>query len=241
MPKPLNIKDLIVHEDEHLIALNKPYGIATLHERIGEGISLLELLRKYDPNAQLCHRLDRETSGIIIAARNSEVYREMAIAFEMRKVDKTYLAIVHGRQNFDQTEVDLPLAISSKGHAKVDLRNGKEARTVFTTIERFGHYTLVACKPITGRLHQIRIHLAAQNAPIAADETYGGSAPFLSDILRNYQKGREREIRPMIQRIALHAHKISFQLGSKPFDLMAPLHRDMEVFLKLLRKNDRLD
>lgn len=238
MPKPAQIKDLIVFEDDHLIALNKPYGIATLHERIGEGTSLIELLRSYNPDAQLCHRLDRETSGIILAAKNPEVYREMAIAFEHRKVKKLYLAIVHGRHYFDHTEVNFPLTVSSKGKAKVDKREGKEAQTVFTSIEQFGHFTLVECQPVTGRLHQIRIHLATQNAPIAADETYGGAFPYLSDVLRHYQKGRDREMRPMIQRIALHAYQISFRLFDNEYVLKAPLHKDMEVFLKLLRKND---
>ena len=234
------INPIIIYEDDDIIALNKPSGLLSLHDRNQRERSLIDLLRKYDPNATLCHRLDRETSGVIIAARSQEVYRDMAILFEKRKVDKTYFAVVRGSHPFNEHVIDLPLSITSRGKAKVDHRRGRPSQTSVESNEVFKHFTAVECKPESGRLHQIRIHLASVNAPLVGDETYGGQYPYMSDIVYKFNKGRGKEERPMIQRVALHAYRIKFELKGKSYDIEAPLSDDIEILLKLLRKYDAI-
>lgn len=236
--KRKNFKDWIVQEDDHLIVINKPAGISSLDERTGEAESILSLAKKYCGTAQLCHRLDKNTSGLLLIAKDNETYRQVSELFRKRKVKKTYLAVAEGRQTFEDLEVDLPISVTSRGKAKVDYRGGKPAQTVFDTIEVFGHYSLIRCRPVTGRLHQIRIHLATQNAPIAGDDAYGGKAPYLSFLKRNFNMGRGREENPMISRFALHASELDFELNEKKYHLVAELPKDMEVFLKLLKKFD---
>jgi len=235
-----SIEDLIVFEDDRLLAINKPFGISSLHERSGNSISIIELLKAYNPDAQLCHRLDRETTGVLLASKNSDTYRDIAIAFEKRQVAKTYFAVVHGQHRFENLNIELPLSITSRGKAKVDMRRGKSAHTIFNTVENFKNFSSVECKPISGRLHQIRVHLASQNAPIVADETYGGKLPYLSNLVHKHKIGREREDRPMIRRVVLHAYRIALELGTQKYEIEAPLSKDIDVFLKLLRKNDSL-
>ena len=165
-------------------------------------------------------------------------YREMAIKFEKREVEKTYWAIADGRHYFKHLTVEIPLAVSARGRAKVDKREGKPAETDLTVIETFKHFSLIQCKPVTGRLHQIRIHLATQNASISGDLIYGGTAPFLRSIKKNYKSSPDDEIKPMINRAALHSRSISFELYGQPYAIEAELPKDMHVFLKLLKKYD---
>ncbi len=230
--------EYIVHEDEHLIAINKPAMITSLNDRIGDQPSIQHLAQDYLASAQLCHRLDKETSGILLIAKNPETYREMSIKFEKREIEKTYWAISDGRHYFKNTTVDTPLSVSSRGRAKVDKRDGKPAETDFSVIETFKNFCLIECKPLTGRLHQIRIHLATQNASISGDVIYGGDPPYLKSIKKNYNPPTHEEPRPMISRTALHAESVSFDLYGKSFNIKAPLPKDMAVFLKLLRKYD---
>ncbi|MFT5723922.1 MAG: 23S rRNA pseudouridine955/2504/2580 synthase [Bacteroidia bacterium] len=228
----------IVLEDENLIAINKPAMISSLKDRAGILPNIQEWANDYLDTTQLCHRLDKETSGILLIAKNPATYREIAIKFEKRDIEKTYWAIADGRHYFKNLAIEIPLAVSSRGRAKVDKQDGKPAETDLTVIETFKHFSLIQCKPTTGRLHQIRIHLATQNAPITGDSIYGGSTPFLNNIKRNFKLTKGEEIRPMIQRAGLHAESIKFDLYGKPYNIKAPLPKDMAVFLKLLRKYD---
>ncbi|MFT4521500.1 MAG: RluA family pseudouridine synthase [Bacteroidia bacterium] len=236
--KTHTISDAIIYEDENLIAINKPSGISTLDDRVALQPSILDLIRNHCETAQLCHRLDKETSGILMAAKNPETYREMAMLFEKRKIVKTYWAITEGRKYFEDFTIEIALGQTSRGRAKIDRHKGKPASTTVNTLEIFKHFSLVACQPYSGRLHQIRIHLASSNAPIAGDLTYGGHEPFLNNIKKNYKLASTKELRPMIARSALHAKSLLFTLYGKEFNLDADLHKDMEVFLQLLRKYD---
>lgn len=231
-------KSYIIFEDANLIAINKPAFISSLEDRIGEQPSIQSWAQSYYADSQLCHRLDKETSGILLIAKNLETYREMAIKFEKREITKTYWAIADGRHYFKQLTIDIPLSVSARGRAKVDKREGKEAETTVSVIETFKHFSLIECLPVTGRLHQIRIHLATQNAPISGDLIYGGQSPYLKSIKKNFKLAKDEESRPMIQRSALHAHAVSFTLYGKDFTIEAPLPKDINVFLKLIRKYD---
>ncbi len=236
MKKNNALKNIIIEEDDDLIFINKPAFISSLDERDGVGDSIIKLAKKYNSELQLCHRLDKETSGIMVIAKNAEAYREMAMNFEARRIDKTYHAVIEGVLNVEHKPINLPLGITKKGTAKVDMQEGKPAETFFTTLKMFRHFTLLACKPITGRLHQIRIHLASQNFPIVSDTTYGGHMPMLSKFKRNFNVNKFENEQPMMKRVALHAYSLKFEFKDKKYEVIAPYPKDFEVFLKLIEK-----
>lgn len=229
---------MIVLEDDHLIFINKPSYISSLDERNSDATSILGLAKRYWPEAQLCHRLDKETSGIMVIAKDPETYRTMAMKFEAREIEKCYHALVGGVLQVDHKSIVLPLSVTKKGLAKIDMKEGKPAETVITTVKTWQHYTLVECKPISGRLHQIRIHLSSQNFPIVSDTQYGGKIPMLSKMKRNFKVGKFEEEQGIMKRVALHAYKLHFDIEGKEYDVTAPYPKDMEVLIKLFDKHD---
>lgn len=237
MKKP-SFKDLILFEDNNLIAINKPARVSSLEDRGISPFTIHSLATEYCAEATLCHRLDKETSGLLLISKNDETYRQIAIGFQNRLIFKTYWAVADGRHYFKDHVVEIPLGQSARGKAKVDHRNGKPAKTIFNVVETFRHFSLIEYKPITGRLHQIRIHSAVQNAPITGDTIYGGSVPMLAKIKKDFNYNHDREPRPMIERTALHAKSVTFNYDGKPITLEAPLPKDFNVLLTLLRKYD---
>ena len=163
----LNFDDLIIYEDNAIIAINKPPFIASLHERLDTNIqSIIQLVKDVNPDYALCHRLDRETSGVLLISKNPEAYRHIAMQFEKRTIDKVYHAIVSASVDLDKLEVNLPLYTDSKRRTQVSRLKGKESLTEISTLKQYKHFTILACKPFTGRLHQIRVHAASQNLPL---------------------------------------------------------------------------
>lgn len=231
---------LIVFEDEDIIVINKPPFVATLDERDGTGDNnILRLAKRYTPDAQICHRLDKETSGALIIAKNPEAYRHVSIQFEKRKVEKTYHAIVEGQFNFENLLVDLPILNDGNKSVSIDRMTGKHAETWFNSLNFFKHYTLVECKPITGRMHQIRIHLATQRAAIAGDSMYKGKPVYLSAIKRGYKLTKGEDEQPIMKRFALHARYVTFKgLNNQNIEIDAPYPKDFATLLKLLEKFD---
>jgi 23S rRNA pseudouridine955/2504/2580 synthase len=238
MQKIPPFKELIVYEDDNLIVINKPAYVSSLDERNSPAPSIVSMAKKYWEDAQLCHRLDKETSGIMAIAKNPETYRTMAMAFEARQVDKTYHALVGGVLEVQDKSIVLPLSVTRNGLAKVDMKEGKPSETVISTLKTWQHYTLLACKPITGRLHQIRIHLASQNFPIVSDTQYGGKVPMLSRMKKNFKVGKFEEEQGLMKRVALHAHTLRFELNGQLLEISAPYPKDMEVLMKLFDKHD---
>lgn len=237
--KHVKFKDIILLEDDDLIVVNKPPFLPSLDERTGEGQSLLRMAKQYCEDAQLCHRLDRETSGVLVIAKNGDTYRHMSMQFENRKVEKTYHAFVDGITNFDNVLVDLPIRVDKSNRVNIDLKEGKPAATYFNTLEQFNKFTLIECKPVTGRMHQIRIHLASQNAIITGDEAYRGKLPYLSKYKRGYKHPQWEHERPIANRFLLHAAKIGFiQPNEKQLTIEAPYAKDFEAFLKIVKRND---
>lgn len=236
--KRFRLKEAIIFENDDYLVINKPSGISSLEDRTLP-ISLIDELRKEYPEATLCHRLDKETSGCLIAAKHAEAYREAAIQFEKRTVSKLYHAFVEGAVSLEDKAVDLPIVKKVNGTAMC-AQGGRPALTHFTSIENFGHYTLLECRPLTGRFHQIRVHLASMKTPIAADTLYGGKLPYLSSMVRKY-KPSSREENPMLKRFALHAYQIEFEgLKGDKITVEAPYPADLATFHKLLAKNDKL-
>lgn len=230
-------KSMIQYEDDDFIVINKPAFISSLEDR-HENINMLKLSRSYFDGAQLCHRLDKETSGVLIIAKNQEAYRFMSQQFEKRKIEKEYHAVTEGLHDFKNLRLDKPLSISSNGLARIEARFGKKSITVFTAVKAFRSHTLVKCIPITGRMHQIRAHLAYLNAPIVGDLNYGGKPFLLSSVKRNYKLGKYEEELPLIRRLALHAYRIKFKVINGEYkEVIAPYPKDFRVLLDQLRKN----
>jgi 23S rRNA pseudouridine955/2504/2580 synthase len=234
--KKLNLQDLVLFENKDVMVLNKPPYISSLDERDETRSSIIKLLRAQMSDPQLCHRLDKETSGALVIAKNPETYRAVSMEFEHRRVIKTYHAIADGVHSFDNHEVFLPITQTSKGNVRIDFKTGKEAVTYFTTLKNFKNFTLIKCTPITGRMHQIRIHLSSQRAPIASDIEYGGQMPMLSTMKRKYSFTKWEEEQTIMRRVALHAQRIKFNLKGEDIEVTAPYPKDFDVFLKLLEK-----
>ena len=236
----IKFKDLILFESDDYIIVNKPGNIASLHERGPNSKSMVELAKTYNENASLCHRLDKETSGVLLISKNEEAYKNAAIQFEERKVKKNYHAICDGYLEFDEFLIDLPIHSGSGEKVRIDMGKGKPSQTIFNTLEIYKNYTLLSCKPISGRMHQIRIHLASQNAVIVGDELDGGKLPYLSKLKRKYNKPKYAEDEnPIFRRVALHSRSIEFQdLQGKNLKIEAPYPNDFEVFIKILKKYD---
>lgn len=225
-------------ENQDYFLVNKPPFLSTLEDR-NDPVNLLLLAQSVEPQAQVCHRLDKDTSGVLAIARNPEAYRHLSLQFEQRTVSKVYHAVVDGNPRLEATLVDRPITKLSDGTVKLD-KQGKEAQTYFTTIEVFKKHSLIECRPITGRMHQIRIHLASLKIPISGDETYGGKKFFLSNIKRGYNLKKNAEEEPFMKRMALHAHTLSFNgLNGDKIEVSAPYPKDFAALLKQLAHNLR--
>ncbi|MBW3470208.1 RluA family pseudouridine synthase [Arthrospiribacter ruber] len=234
--KKIDFKDLILFENEDYLVVNKPPYLSTLDDR-HEAQNILDLARQYTPDAQVCHRLDKETSGCLVIAKHPEAYRHIAIQFEDRKVNKIYHAVVEGIREFKNELVDRNIHATNKGIAKIT-KDGKPSQTVFNTLKAYYNHTLVECRPVTGRLHQIRVHLAYLKSPICGDEMYGGKPLYLSSLKRRFNLKKNTDELPIMQRVSLHAHAISFTgVDDSPIEVHAPYPKDFEVLVKQLEKN----
>jgi 23S rRNA pseudouridine955/2504/2580 synthase len=235
-----SFKDLILFENDDYIVVNKPPFVASLDERGGSGeVNILRLAKQYSADAQVCHRLDKETSGAIIIAKTPEAYRSVAMQFEKRKVNKVYHAVVDGQFTFNELFIDLPILNDGNKSVTIDRKEGKRAETIFNSIKNYRHYTLVECKPITGRMHQIRIHLATQRAAIAGDDMYRGKPVFLSSMKKGYRIAKDDEELPIMKRFALHARHLVFKgLDGADIVIEAPYPKDFATLIKLLDKFD---
>jgi len=206
----------ILYEDDYLIVLDKPAGIVVhpapghLHGTLIQGVlhHILErggqLPEGSGPDRPgIVHRLDKDTTGLIVMAKEETTHRHLARQFQERRVEKTYVAIVRGEVNFDSDYVELPLGPHPKDRLRVTVRQveGKQASTFYQVAERFRGYTFLRAHPKTGRTHQIRVHLAAIGHPLVGDVLYGGPRLLARDLGAS-------ELPPdqaIIDRQALHA------------------------------------
>lgn len=233
----IKIDDLILWEDKDFFVLNKPPFLSTLQDR-NDPVNLLGLAKQYSSDAQACHRLDKDTSGAIAFAKNPETYRHLSMQFEHREVSKIYHAVVDGIQNFKDELVDAPIVKMDDGIAKISKREGKPAQTYFTSLRSYRFHTLVECRPVTGRMHQIRVHLAFLKAPITGDEQYGGKPFFLSSVKRGFNLKKATEEQPLINRMALHAYALEFtNLTGEKVRVEAPYPKDMQALIRQLELN----
>jgi len=231
-----NFKDWIVFEDDDYLLINKPPYVSTLADRTGAA-SILELATEYFTGCQVCHRLDKETSGALLVSKHSAAYKHANAQFAERTVDKTYHAVANGLHNLQNKEIELALHVAASGSVRVS-RTGKPSTTFVTSLERFKQHTLVECKPVTGRMHQIRVHMAAIGAPLVADLAYGGADLYLSSIKNKYKPKFEKEERPLLARVALHAFSLKFKdLKGDHHYIECPYPKDFRTVLTQLKKN----
>jgi RluA family pseudouridine synthase len=231
----LNLADSILFEDDDFFLVNKPPFISTLEDR-HEKINLLALAKGYSPDAQVCHRLDKETSGVLAIAKHPVAYRHLSMQFEHRQVEKVYHAIVDGIHNFDNVLVDAPILRQEDGRVKISKREGKPAQTYFTSLRSYKAHTLLECRPVTGRMHQIRIHLAFKGASITGDEMYGGKPFLLSSIKRRgFNLKKDTEEQTFMKRMALHAFSLEFaDLAGIKKKVEAPYPKDIQALIRQL-------
>lgn len=250
----------ILHEDEVILVFDKPAGLAVAPDRSGKReVTLMEAVRaKFGADVANVHRLDSEASGVLLCARTKVALDFLSGQFQSKTADKRYLALV-AIQPAEQAmpamavlrtldgmlpesfTVDLPLVDDLREPGRMRVGKGKGSRecvTEFRVLERFGKFSLVECRPLTGRPHQLRVHLAACGAPVLNDAWYGDVATklLLSDLKRGY-KGREEE-KPLLSRLALHANELTVKHPAtrEPITLRAPLPPEFEIALKYLRK-----
>lgn len=168
----MNVELKILYEDDNIISIDKPYGISTAHEK-GKPTLLSLLEEKYNKKFYTVHRLDKDVSGVIIFAKNEETHKYFSKLFENREVQKTYIALVHGIVENEEGIIDKPIRQFGSGRMGVDKVNGKKSITQFQVLERRNTNTLLEIKPLTGRRHQIRVHLYSIGHPVVGDKMYG--------------------------------------------------------------------
>lgn len=232
----------IIYEDDVLVVINKPPHILTVPDRWDPAKpNLDQWLKEKIPTASIVHRLDRETSGVILFAKTSEVHRALSLQFQRREIQKTYWALVNGTPIKESDTIDLPIADDPKVVGKMYInRSGKSSFSHYQLIEKFRHFSLVYVYPKTGRHHQVRVHLEAIGHSLVVDPLYGGREQlFLSEFKRNYRPGK-REEQPLLARVSLHALQIEIThpLKNEKITFEAELPKDLQVALKQIRKWD---
>jgi len=244
--EPARLDFDVLYEDAHVLAINKPAGVGvipapgTLDATLING--LLWHVQHESPSpcrrVFVIHRLDRDTTGVLLVGKDLPAARHLSAAFEERRVAKRYLALVRGEVGEEEGEMDMPIAAASRGKMRLRRREGRPAKSHYRVLERFRGFTLVEVRPLTGRQHQVRLHLAGIGHPLAVDPLYGGAAAlFLSEIKPGYRRKEDRPEPPLMPRLTLHASRLELTLADNtPLAVEAPLPADFERLLRALRK-----
>jgi len=240
----MKISEILIFENDDFIVLNKPSGLLSIPDREGKEISLKKLLQgKYDPIFTV-HRLDKDTSGVIVFAKNKETHKNLSLQFEEKQTEKIYVGLVTGSLINKKGSIDASIAEHPvKKGLMIIHRKGKEALTTYEVKEDFGIYSWMQFQIHTGRTHQIRIHMKHIGHPVVCDELYGDGQPILlSSIKRNYKLSKEvEEERPILNRLALHAFKLKFKGRDRTTnEFEAPVPKDLRATLQQLAKRKKV-
>lgn len=236
------MKPPVIFENEDFIAVNKPAGLLTIPDRYNyEQPSLSKMLEAIAGKIFIVHRLDRDTSGVILFAKNESSHKYFSQLFEKRVVEKTYLGIVKGSFTEKEGIINEPIAEHPhhKGVMIID-KKGKASVTEYKVIEDYGIYSLIRFRIQTGRTHQIRIHAKFAGHPIICDATYGdGKSILLSSFKKKYKLSKDSEQEhPLINRTALHSFQLKLPGMQGEIHLIeAPVPKDMKALLQQLKKN----
>ena len=255
-PAPQEIPLVILHEDEAIVVVDKPAGMI-VHPSKGhwEGTLASALAHHFGQlsgrggptRPGIVHRLDRDTSGVIVVAKNDQVHDALAAQFKARQVAKEYLAIVAGVPDRDRDVIDEPIGDHPTHREKKAIRRedptARPALTQYEVLERFAGYALLRALPKTGRTHQIRIHLAHVGFPVLCDRLYGGRSQLAELELIPRERAAEaaaaaKPPEPLLSRQALHAHRLTLTHPTsgeqKTFEAALPV--DMLQTLEALRR-----
>jgi 23S rRNA pseudouridine1911/1915/1917 synthase len=239
----MKISDLLIFENDDFVVLNKPSGLLSIPDREGKEVSLRALLQDKYEQIFTVHRLDRDTSGIIVFAKNEETHKHLSKQFEQRQTEKIYVGLVIGSLVNKKGSINKPIAENTvKRGMMIIHQRGKESLTDYEVLEDFGIYSWMQFRIHTGRTHQIRVHMKDFGNPIVRDELYGDGKPMLLSSFKSKFKlsKKEEEERPLLNRLALHAHKLKFtDIKGKTFELEAPLPKDIRATLQQLEKRKR--
>lgn len=248
---PEDIPLTVVYEDAVMTVVNKPAGMVTHPAKGHWAGTLVNALQFHfdtlstvagENRPGIVHRLDRDTTGLILVAKEDQAHRLIAAQFEQRTIHKEYLALVSGVPDRDSDYIEKTIGFHPTNREKMAIRRpedgGKEAVTFYEVVERFRGYALVCCKPQTGRTHQIRVHMAHIGHPILADKAYSGRDRFTLGDLVGRPDGPEAET-VLLDRQALHAHSLTLThpLTGLPLSFTAELPPDMAHSLALLREH----
>jgi 23S rRNA pseudouridine1911/1915/1917 synthase len=248
-PKPEDIPLDVLYEDDQLVIVNKPAGMV-VHPSIGhwDGTLASALVFHFQELSDaggshrpgIVHRLDRDTSGCIVVAKNNMAHAQLSGQFAERRVSKSYLAIVIGSPDCDRDVIKAPIGMHPKQREKMAVRKdhstSRAAESFYEVQNRFARHSLLEIQPRTGRTHQIRVHLAHIGHPVLCDSVYGHQASFReSDLKRDYD-GNKTPV--LLNRQALHATSLGFDhpTTGEPMLATAPLPEDMQVVLELLKR-----
>lgn len=231
-------------EDENVIVVNKPAHLPVIPDRHGlYNYNLRDLVNKHlkkenpDANLWVVHRIDTDTTGLVILAKNEEYHKKMNDLFEHREIEKSYLAIINGHLPDKEGEINRPILKTSK--KMIIHEKGKPSKTQYKVLEEFESYSLVQLKPFTGRTHQLRVHLKSMDCPLMIDPLYSNRDSFyLNQIKKNYHNKQAKLPRPLCSRLTLHAYQLNYidPLSTQPIELTAPIPKDFMAVLKSLRK-----
>ncbi|PUZ28053.1 RNA pseudouridine synthase [Chitinophaga parva] len=240
----MRVEELILMETPDYVVVNKPSGLLTIPDRHdGELQSLRGILQKQYGEIFVVHRLDKDTSGIILFARHAEAHKYFSQLFETRGVSKFYQGLVTGQVVPPKGSILEPIIEHPTIKGKMaTARKGKASHTDYEVLEDFGTYSLVKMQIHTGRTHQIRVHMKHIGNPIVMDEMYGKAKPvLLSDIKKKFKLGKfTEEERPLLNRLALHAWRLEFDdMQGQAQVVEAPLPKDMQAVMTQLRKHGK--
>jgi 23S rRNA pseudouridine1911/1915/1917 synthase len=257
-PKPEDIPIEVVYEDDSLTVVNKPAGIVTHPSRGNWSGTLVNAIQFHldslstvagEDRPGIVHRLDRDTTGLLVVVKDDLAHRRLALQFELREVEKEYLAIVYGVPQRDSDFIEKPIGFHPVTREKMAIRRredgGRPAATFYEVVERFRGYSLVRCKPKSGRTHQIRVHLSHIGHPIVADKAYSGRDKLtMADLIDLAPGGpvagpQADTETVLINRQALHASALRFShpASGREISLTCPLPADMARTLEALREH----
>lgn len=232
----------VIYSDEDIVVLNKKSGLLVAQDRYDQDAPRLDLSAEKEFGKLFAvHRIDKDTSGIVVYARNEESHKNISTQFADRKISKTYHCLVNGRPTWNELTVNLPLLPDGDARHRtvVNKRIGKPSITEFKVAGNCGPYSWIIAHPETGRTHQIRAHLQTTGFPIVCDPLYSGNQHpvLLSDFKRKWNGDTLNE-RPLLSRLALHAYKIELThpKSGERMTFTAPYTKDMEAVRNQLAK-----
>lgn len=237
------LADHLLFQNDDYVAVNKPSGLLTIPDREGKEVSLKNLLKEKFGEIFTVHRLDRDTSGLVVFALNEQTHKHLSQQFEARETEKIYYGLVLGKLTDAEGVINEPIAEhpTKKGTMTV-WRKGKESITEYKVLESFRLFSWLQFQILTGRTHQIRVHLKHLGHPIACDPVYGDGKPiFLSQFKTKFKLSQtEDEERPILNRLALHSAKLRFTgMSGEEVALEAPIPKDLRATLNQLEKQGK--